>query len=75
MSEWEDIPEMRAMFPQVEVLTETRWVDTGKVVSSAGISAGIDMCLHLVKRLVSEGLAVSTARQMEFEWQNSGISY
>ena len=72
---WEDIPEMRAMFPQVEVLTETRWVDTGKIVSSAGISAGIDMCLHIVERLISESIAVSTARQMEFDWQNSGISF
>ena len=66
---------MREMFSQVEVLVETRWVDTGKVVSSAGISAGIDMCLHLVKRLVSKDLAVRTARQMDYDWQNSGISF
>ena len=71
---WEDIPEMRAMFPQIDVQTETRWVDTGPVVSSAGISAGIDMSLHLVKRLAGEDLAASTARQMEFDWQNSGLS-
>jgi transcriptional regulator GlxA family with amidase domain len=72
---WEDIPEMRAMFPQVEVKAETRWVDTGTIVSSAGISAGIDMSLHLVKRLESEDLAVRTARQMEFDWQNFGLSF
>ncbi len=72
---WEDIPEMRAMFPQIEVKAETRWVDTGMIVSSAGISAGIDMSLHLVERLESKALAVSTARQMEFDWQNSGLSF
>ena len=71
---WEDIPDLRAMFPSIEVRTGTRWVDTGQVVSSAGISAGIDMSLHLVERLESKELAVGTARQMEFDWQNSGLS-
>jgi transcriptional regulator GlxA family with amidase domain len=70
---WEDIEELGAMFPGVEVRTGTRWVDNGEVVSSAGISAGIDMSLHLVERLVSKELAVSTARQMEFDWQNTGV--
>lgn len=70
---WEDIPDLREMFPQVKVIENTRWIDTGKVVSSAGISAGIDMSLHLVKRLVSDDLAIKTARQMEFDWQESGI--
>ena len=67
---WEDIGDLRSMFPDINVQTETRWVDTGHVVTSAGISAGIDMCLHLVARLESEDLAIRTARQMEFEWQN-----
>jgi len=71
---WEDIPDLRAMFPGIEVKAGTRWVDTGQIVSSAGISAGIDMSLHLVERLESKELAVSTARQMEFDWQNSGLS-
>ena len=71
---WEDVPDLRAMFPRIEVKTGTRWVDTGQIVSSAGISAGIDMSLHLVERLESKELAVSTARQMEFDWQDSGLS-
>jgi len=72
---WEDIADLRAMFPSVEVRAGTRWVDTGQIVSSAGISAGIDPSLHLVERLESKELAVSTARQMEFDWQNSGLSF
>ncbi len=71
---WEDIADLRAMFPNVEVKAGTRWVDTGQIVSSAGISAGIDMSLHLVERLESKELAVSTAHQMEFDWQESGLS-
>ncbi len=65
---WEDISEMRSMFPQIDVKADARWVDTGTIVSSAGISAGIDMSLHLVERLEGKELAVGTARQMEFDW-------
>ncbi len=66
---WEDIPEMVSMFPDIDVQSNKRWVDTGPVVTSAGISAGIDMSLHLVARLESEDLAIRTARQMEYDWQ------
>ncbi len=66
---WEDIPEMVSMFPDIDVQSNKRWVDTGPVVTSAGISAGIDMSLHLVARLESEDLAIKTARQMEYDWQ------
>jgi transcriptional regulator GlxA family with amidase domain len=48
---WEDIADLRAMFPTLSVKEELRWVDEGAIVSSAGISAGIDMSLHLVERL------------------------
>ncbi|MBU1236962.1 MAG: DJ-1/PfpI family protein [Gammaproteobacteria bacterium] len=65
---WEDIPDLRAMFPQLQVLENRRWVDEGKVVTSGGISAGIDMSLHLVERLVDRELALATARQMEVDW-------
>ena len=65
---WEDIADLRAMFPTVTVLEQLRWVDEGTIFSSAGISAGIDMSLHLVERLVSRQLAERTARQMEFDW-------
>lgn len=65
---WEDIADMRTMFPRLTVLEKRRWVDAGPVVTSAGISAGIDMSLHLVDRLMGRELAVNTARQMDFDW-------
>jgi transcriptional regulator GlxA family with amidase domain len=68
---WEDIDDFRAMFPDIPVQGEKRWVDAGTVVTSAGISAGLDMSLHLVARLESEELAVRTARQMDYDWQRS----
>jgi len=66
---WEDLDALRALRPRLRVREGVRWVDQGAVVTSAGISAGIDMSLHLVQRLHSRDLAVRTARQMEFDWE------
>jgi transcriptional regulator GlxA family with amidase domain len=69
---WEDIDDLRTLFPTLHVKENMRWVDENSIVTSAGISAGIDMSLHLVERLMGQELAVNTARQMEFDWtQNS----
>lgn len=66
---WADIPDLRQMFPALEVVEGVRWVDSGNVVTSGGISAGIDMSLYLVEKLHSRELAEKTARQMEFDWK------
>lgn len=65
---WEDIDELRAMFPAVTVRSGVRWVDEGSIVTAAGISAGIDMSLHLVERLAGRELAIDTAHQLDFAW-------
>jgi transcriptional regulator GlxA family with amidase domain len=66
---WEDIGDLRDSFPQLEVVEGRRWVDTGKYVTSGGISAGIDMSLHMVSRLTNYLFAQSVARQMDYQWQ------
>lgn len=68
---WDDIDALRAAFPQVRVHAQRRWVDNGKIVTSAGISAGIDMALHLVERLASRDLALATAHRMEYDWNEA----
>lgn len=65
---WEDIAELKSLFPRLDVVDNIRWVDEGKIITSGGISAGIDMSLHLVSRLYNHGLAEKTARQMDFSW-------
>lgn len=65
---WEDIDDLRRGFPDLIVHESRRWVDEGHIVTSGGISAGIDMSLHLVAKLHGLALAERTARQMEFEW-------
>lgn len=68
---WADIDELRAAHPQVNVLARRRWIDLGKIVTSGGISAGIDMSLHLVERLGGRALALATARRMEYDWNEA----
>ena len=68
---WEDIADLREQFPKLDVRDDVRWVDIGRIVSSAGISAGIDMSLHLVERLAGRALAERTARQMDYAWTHN----
>jgi transcriptional regulator GlxA family with amidase domain len=52
--------------PSVVLDTEARFVDDGDVVTSAGITAGIDMALHLVARLESEDVARAVRRAIQY---------
>ncbi len=65
---WEDQEELARRWPDIRVRTDVRWVDDGDIVTSAGISAGIDASLHIVGRLFGEELARRTAHQMEYTW-------
>lgn len=67
---WEDIADLRQRFPALTVQGNSRWVEDGNRLTSAGISAGIDMSLHLVEKLHSRKLAEDTARQMDYAWQH-----
>ncbi|MGB6328204.1 MAG: DJ-1/PfpI family protein [Halarcobacter sp.] len=65
---WEDIEDLKNDFPTLTVVEDVRWVDEGNIVTSAGISAGIDMSLHLVSKIYNYELAQKTAKQMQFDW-------
>lgn len=65
---WEDVADLRAAYPRVLVEENARWIQDGKLFTSAGIAAGIDLALHLVARLESPTLAQATARQMDYPW-------
>ena len=43
-------------------------MDQGEIITSAGVSAGIDMALHVVRRLHGDAVAAATARDMEYDW-------
>jgi transcriptional regulator GlxA family with amidase domain len=65
---WGSVERMRERFPGIEVLEGVRFVDDGAVVSSAGVSAGIDMSLHVIERLCGPAAAESSARLMEYDY-------
>jgi transcriptional regulator GlxA family with amidase domain len=62
---------MRQAFPAVTVLDDLQVVDEGAVLTSAGISAGIDLALRLVARYHGEPVARATARHMEYPYPES----
>lgn len=68
---WEDIDDLKNDYPDLYVVSDRRWLDEGRFVTSGGISAGIDMSLHLVSRPANSELAENTARQMEFDWNKN----
>lgn len=61
--------ELAAASPTTRVHRGRRMVDNGKIVTSAGISAGIDAALHVVGRLLGRDAATETAAYMEYDWK------
>ena len=57
--------------PRVQWKRKARWVDDGDLVTSSGVSAGIDMTLALIARMHGRDMAVSAARNMEYLWHES----
>jgi transcriptional regulator GlxA family with amidase domain len=47
---------------------QARWVDDGNIITSSGVSAGIDMALSLIARLQGRDMAHTSARNMEYRW-------
>ena len=54
--------------PKVDWVKQARWVDDGDVVTSSGVSAGMDMSLHVIERLFGEKKAAAVANQIEYDW-------
>jgi transcriptional regulator GlxA family with amidase domain len=66
------IEDLRALAPHTQVLPTERYVDNGKIILSAGVSAGIDMSLYVVSRLLGKEQAAETAHHMQYVyWQES----
>ena len=65
---WEDVDLLAQRLGDEGARRGVRWVDDGDVVTSAGLTSGIAMALHLVDRLRGRALAVRTARQLDHPW-------
>jgi transcriptional regulator GlxA family with amidase domain len=61
---WIDVPEFVARFPLVHVEPDMLYVDEGNILTSAGIAAGIDLCLHILRMDHGATVANATARRL-----------
>ena len=66
---WAAMAELAAADPSITLRPEDRYVDDGDVITSAGVSAGIDMALHLVVRLAGEERARQVKRGIQYDPQ------
>ncbi|MEV0186509.1 DJ-1/PfpI family protein, partial [Streptomyces sp. NPDC050625] len=66
---WASLEKLSQLDPTIQVRAGERFVDDGDTVTSAGISAGIDMALHLVARLTSAERAEQVRRGIQYDWQ------
>ena len=64
---WSAFDELRALDSTIEARPDDRFVDSGEVITSAGVSAGIDMALHLVARLHSVERARDVRRYIQYD--------
>jgi transcriptional regulator GlxA family with amidase domain len=64
---WQWIDTLKALGKDIEPRETDRFIDNGNVITAAGVSAGIDMALHLVKRLSSEERARDVRRMIQYD--------
>jgi AraC family transcriptional activator FtrA len=69
---WLHAADFTARFPEVKVDPDVLFVDEGNIVTSAGTAAGIDACLHLVRRELGSAVANAIARRMIVPPQREG---
>ncbi|HDX9490815.1 DJ-1/PfpI family protein [Bacillus thuringiensis] len=64
---WASIEKFKNEFQNVEVIENVKFVDEGHIITSAGISAGINMAFHIVKNLLGVHVAEDIAKRMEYD--------
>lgn len=68
---WAAMDELRALDCGAEIHPEARLVDNGQLITSAGVSAGIDAALYIVSRICGQAAAHETARYLQYDWPNA----
>jgi putative intracellular protease/amidase len=63
-----NIARLSAEYPKTKVVDDQRFVDNGRIITTAGLSAGIDGALHVVSRMLGPGMAQKVALVEEYDW-------
>jgi putative intracellular protease/amidase len=69
---YHNIPKLASQYPRIKVVQDQRYVDNGKIITAAGLSAGMDGALHVIARLFGTGYAEQVALGEEYDWKPSG---
>ncbi|WLR59159.1 DJ-1/PfpI family protein [Guptibacillus hwajinpoensis] len=64
---WMDLDRLEEEYPEISVQRNVKFVDEGSILTSGGISAGINLSFHLIARLHGKEVALKTAKQMEYD--------
>ena len=69
---WQHIPELKRAYPGIDIAEDVLYVDEGNVITSAGSAAGIDACVHLVRRDFGAKVANGVARRLVMQPHREG---
>jgi transcriptional regulator GlxA family with amidase domain len=69
---WRYVERLRARYPRVKVEPDVLYVDEGRLLTSAGSAAGLDLCLHIVRRDHGAEIANQVARRLVVPPQREG---
>jgi transcriptional regulator GlxA family with amidase domain len=64
---WMDIDRLVNEYPRIQVIRNKKFVDEGNIITSGGISAGINMSFHIISRIFGNEVAKATAKRMEYD--------
>jgi putative intracellular protease/amidase len=67
-----NLERLKAEYPKTKVVVDQRFVDNGKIITTAGLTAGIDGALHVVSKLLGNGSAQQVALSEEYDWRPKG---
>jgi transcriptional regulator GlxA family with amidase domain len=65
---WKAVEAMQAAAPNTKLFPEKRWVDNGRIILSAGVSAGIDMSLYVISKLLGKEAADENAQYIQYDY-------
>jgi transcriptional regulator GlxA family with amidase domain len=68
---WMDIETLQTISNDFKVISNIKYIDNNHFITSAGISSGIEMSLHIVERMFDINIALKTARRMDYNWGKS----
>lgn len=64
---WMDIDRLAREYPKIDIQRGPKYVDEGSIITAAGITAGIDMSFHIIKKIFGTEIARATAKRMEYD--------